>query len=454
MHKLHKNEEARNSGDALSVEVAWFPYMKSTEPESRRLVEVLDDIENGVWRSKVEQLRAIYVKEDKRAEYTEKKERLPSFYISGTASEPKKMRTHSGNIQVDIDHLGERFFALRAKLPNDPHAAAVFTSISGHGIKCVFRIQPLDDPYDKAEHKRAFDAVTAYFKQHYDVTPDPQCKNVNRHCLVSWDSDLYRNGAAEPFEWRSAMRRGDETEEGLSQDTHKTTYTSATTQTTCTTDTTYQVSLQDKLAATKLRAAYRKEHPDEAKLFETLVDRLHPATPGKRNAILVKAVTFLYRAVCPELLRDFMKRAYTLNPGYYGDTLSEHEKQVEAHLGSVQKTYPETLSDMEREFYEAYDPAEQAAFRISRDFAFYTKEVSLPPPLFVCPTNHLATRLRNGGQAGRLIERLRKGGVIEIVEPGAQRTLGFRGKATIYRWCLPYPESAVEKCHGGDSEAV
>ena len=451
MKYLHKNEASSNSENPLEVGVAWFSYMKSTEPDVRRLAEVLDDIRNGRWRREVDALRVIYAEQGKSEAYTKRKEKLPSFYISGTASTAKLMLTHSGLLQVDLDGLGERFSRLRAELENDPHTAAVFTSISGDGIKIAFRLAPLAAPLDKTEHGRAFAAVTAYFEERYGVTPDAQCKNVNRHCLISYDPALFWNEGALPFDWRMffAGKNEGEEEEGLASctpnpsNTSLPSSTSSTSATTPTTDTTYQASVEDKLAGRKLRAEYRKKHPEEAQLFEVLVDRLHPATPGERNGILVKLVTYLYRAVCPSLLRDFATKAHTLNPGFYKDPLSEHQAQVEAHFAAVARSYPESLSEQEREFYQTYNAAEQTAFRIVRDFALYTGQATLPPPLFICPAGHLATRLRNGGQASRLLERLRKDGVIEIAIPGTRRMFGVAGKATVYRWCLSSPPSAV-----------
>jgi hypothetical protein len=41
-------------------------------------------------------------------------------------------------------------------------------------------VEPLNDPLDKAEHKRAFASVTAYIEERYGVMPDPNGTKI-RH---------------------------------------------------------------------------------------------------------------------------------------------------------------------------------------------------------------------------------------------------------------------------------
>jgi len=97
-------QSSSHDREALATDVAWFPYMKSIAPTARRLSEVLDEIQNGKWGEEVARLRAIRADSGKKA-YNREKERLPSFYISGTAATPTKMLTHTGMMQVDLDDL-------------------------------------------------------------------------------------------------------------------------------------------------------------------------------------------------------------------------------------------------------------------------------------------------------------------------------------------------------------
>ena len=114
MKDLHANQASGNHKDALLVEVAWFRYMKATKPKARRLGEVLDDVQSGAWRVQIERLRVIRAAQGEDT-YNREKEKLPSFYMSGKASTPTKMLTHSSVIQVDLDHLSDRLAAVRAR---------------------------------------------------------------------------------------------------------------------------------------------------------------------------------------------------------------------------------------------------------------------------------------------------------------------------------------------------
>ena len=102
----------------MAVKVAWFPSMKSTKPVSRRLEDVLDGIQNGEWQAKIGRLRIILADTGKDA-YNRAKVTLPSFYISGTASTPKEMLTHSGLIQVDLDDLGQQLAPIQINLGSE-----------------------------------------------------------------------------------------------------------------------------------------------------------------------------------------------------------------------------------------------------------------------------------------------------------------------------------------------
>ena len=148
---LHKNAPSINGEDAQTVDVAWFPYMKSTTPEARRFEHVIDDIQNGRWHNDVARLRTILAEKGKDV-YDQEKVGLPSFYVSGTASDPKTMLTHSGLIQVDLDNLSQRLEEARSQVVTNPYAVAAFTSPSGRGLKVILRLDPLDDPLDKNEH--------------------------------------------------------------------------------------------------------------------------------------------------------------------------------------------------------------------------------------------------------------------------------------------------------------
>ena len=449
MKTVQKNEGGGNSGDPLETFVAWFTYMKSKTPAKRRLSRVLDGIQSGVWRADVDRLRVILAERGKAA-YNRKKEKLPSFYLSGTASAPATMLTHSGMVQVDLDGLGEQFAAIRAEVEPDPHAAAVFTSPSGGGLKIAFRLDPFDDPLDKDEHKRAFAAVSAYFVQRYGVTPDPQCKNVNRHCLVSYDPDLFRNPAAIPFDWRNnAPAAGEEEGESSSsktpllQDCNPTRLQDYPTTPHGQPDAETAAST-NALAALKFQRGIEQSAPGLWTQYLRLVERRHEARGGERNATIIRAVPFLYRALSTPTVRLYMEWFYRVNAHIFKDPLESHLGQVDAMLKSVEVTYAAALSSVEREFWGAFDERGRATFRIARDLALFTGPSAPAPPEFFLSGESLAARhgwFRTDGrpqdEAGaRSLRMLVQFHVIGVVAPGRKRIADAKGVPTLYRWLL------------------
>ena len=458
MKKLHKNIAPGNARNALAVQVAWFPFMKSTNPESRPLVDVLDGIQNGEWQAQVDRLRVIRADKGGGA-YNRAKVRLPSFFISGTASSPRALLTHSGLIQVDLDDLDDRLSRIRDEIVADPQVAAVFTSPSGGGLKIVFRLEPLSSPLDRDEHKRAFAAVTAHFEKCYKVTPDQQCKNLNRHCLVSYDPDLFLNPTAIAFNWRNHVFAVGEREKKNSspkppilQDSHPTVLSSCGTSVLPNCHTTPQVravgpaaAVTEALAALKFQHGIEESQPRLWEQYQQLVERRHEARGGKRNATIIEAVPYLYRALSTPTVRLYMEWFYRMNAHVFKDPLEMHMRQVDAMLRNVERTYMAEISITERHFWGALPERGRASFRICRDLAFYSDPKAPPPPEFYLSGETLAMRhglLRNDGrpqdEAGaRDLRLLVQFDIISVTAPGRARSAGVPGVPTRYRWMLP-----------------
>src|SRR5207248_4640270 len=69
---------------------------------------------------------------------------LPAVLWSGHFLErsDKGLQQHSGLLCADLDDLGDQLSEVRAKLRASPYLWAMFTSPTGEGLKCVFRISP------------------------------------------------------------------------------------------------------------------------------------------------------------------------------------------------------------------------------------------------------------------------------------------------------------------------
>jgi hypothetical protein len=193
-------EKGTESSASEGPRVAMFADAFAKEPREAGLDAILESIRTGRWRNVIEPIRHRYA--DVLAEtqdaakakdaIADAKKRVPAFTMSGTANGRREPLTHSGVLQIDLDHLGEGLPALREKLKHDPHVAFGFISPSGDGLKLGLRI-------DGARHGEAFAAAQNYFKTCYGLEIDPAVKDRLRLCFVSNDPDLWRNETAEPL---------------------------------------------------------------------------------------------------------------------------------------------------------------------------------------------------------------------------------------------------------------
>jgi hypothetical protein len=438
---LHKNGTESNGGDALAVKVAWFPYMKSTKPQSRRLAGVLDGIQNGEWRTQVARLRLIRAEKGEDS-YDRAKERLASFYISGMASAPKTMLTHSDLVQVDLDDLDKRLPAIRAAVISDPHIAFLFKSPSGNGLKGAIRLEPLDNPLDDEEHKCAFAAVTARFQTCYGLTPDQSCSNVNRHCLVSYDPDLYRNPNAIPFDWRNhapapgEKRGGDSSLHSLGSLRSPGSLCSLTSLTSVSEGS----DGFDVFDPEPIERAFAQTHPDLARLFRQLLGSRQRPKQRQRNQCTVDISTFLVRAVSERNAMLMQGHWYDLyHQGRFKDSREQHLADAKAQWDNALDRYPQILSAQERRRYLAITSAEmKAAFRILRDCALSPRDE--PPPKFHMSWRQLSIRLGvSSDRAGQIFDAFIVSKIIEQADPPVKYAKGVVPRSTRYRWLLPLP---------------
>lgn len=365
------------------------------------------------------------------------------------------MLSHSGAVQVDLDHLGNRLAVLRTNLVKEPSLAALFLSPSGHGLKLIVRIAELSNPLDKAEHRSAVEAVNFYLSECYGLEPDPSCKNVNRHCLISADASVYSSPDPTPFDWRRYSGRPKGRERGSSSvntpllpssNTAELQYYNTTPHSE---EGTPGPDSRRKLASIAFRRDIEKKFPERWKLYLLLVDRRREARSGERNREIVQSVPFLYRAVSVETVRLFMSWFYRANENFFHSPIETHMQEIEAMLKAVEVSYVTELAPTEQEFWNALGERERDAFRICRDLAFRKSANELPPPLFYLSQENLAERLGlfktsggpQGEAAGRTLRFLTDFGAIGVHIPGLRRATGTAGRATQYKWLLRTPET-------------
>ena len=141
---------------------------------------------------------------------------VPCVFVGGKAQ--KHVARLTGVSMVDFDHIlseklrvkSEKFAAaidtLKQKIINDPHTLLCYTTISGEGLRVLFRYE-LDEAFPLKQqmqfYKKAFAVGNAYYERLVGAKADEKCKNVTRLTVVAHDEAVYYNPQAEVFtaEW-------------------------------------------------------------------------------------------------------------------------------------------------------------------------------------------------------------------------------------------------------------
>jgi hypothetical protein len=115
------------------------------------------------------------------------KTRLPAVMWSGRfrsrrSNDSDRLLQHSGLLCADLDELGNRITEVRKELVKSPHLWALFTSPTGDGLKCVFRVSA-----DAAKHSGSFRAVEQHVRELSGIQIDRSCSDVARLCFLSHD---------------------------------------------------------------------------------------------------------------------------------------------------------------------------------------------------------------------------------------------------------------------------
>ena len=124
------------------------------------------------------------------------------FFDGGKGKENIKGLT--GLSMVDFDHISpsgplkeEKLSALRNKIAGDPHTVMCYTTISGNGLRIIFRYEQPQSKTDGVgdhvfeQYKAAFYAGNAYYEKLLGMKADMQCKNITRLSGIAHDPDVF-----------------------------------------------------------------------------------------------------------------------------------------------------------------------------------------------------------------------------------------------------------------------
>ena len=132
----------------------------------------------------------------------------------------KHIVEYTGLSLVDIDHIpAERMSEVLALVRGDEHTLLAYTTLSGQGLRVLFRYEASPNPSQGGElvtamsespllgrgkgeaafYKHAFAEGNKYYEDLVGLPTDGQCKNIGRISTIAYDENLYYNPEAVPF---------------------------------------------------------------------------------------------------------------------------------------------------------------------------------------------------------------------------------------------------------------
>ena len=159
-----------------------------------------------------------YASQGNAAAADKEKSSCPCFSVAVRFQGGKRKRHICGWTSVglvDIDHLEKAALPeLLKRIVADPHTLLTYTTISGAGIRILYRVEhdentlqksvasPLDeDAYlaSEAHYRAAFLLANDYYARLLGVECDLKCKNATRLSGLAHDEHLFFNPDAVPF---------------------------------------------------------------------------------------------------------------------------------------------------------------------------------------------------------------------------------------------------------------
>ncbi len=166
--------------------ISHYNSIYTKQADDVELTSFLEGVRTGKWQDIVLQVRATPDKEER----DKKKKSAPLVTISGQFTDRKDeaLTAHSGFIAIDIDNI-DNPEETKKLIQADSYIYAAFTSISGHGLCLIVRI-------DGTRHADAFNGIASYLYHTYQLIVDQSGKNVSRARFISYDPWIHINTKA------------------------------------------------------------------------------------------------------------------------------------------------------------------------------------------------------------------------------------------------------------------
>ena len=131
----------------------------------------------------------------------------------------KDITRMTGLSMVDVDHVNNHTNEQKIAINElfelvcaDPHTFLCYRTISGDGLRILFRYEVNDQDdleQQKCYYRKVFACGNDYYAGRYGLTYDGKCKNVGRTSILAHDAEAYYHPEAVPFTLREVQEMAD-----------------------------------------------------------------------------------------------------------------------------------------------------------------------------------------------------------------------------------------------------
>lgn len=182
--------------DLLEKKVSYQENTWSEVSFDTTIESILSDIKSDKHKAQVENLREQLGKGNKDY-YDNHKKKLPAVTFSATFEVKRtgaNLKNYNPIIVIDIDKLDElQLKKTYEHLNNDEYVISFWRSPSNNGFKGLISI---DYQFENSEididtkHKSAFNKLSIYFIEKYNIELDKSGNDITRLCFLSYDNNL------------------------------------------------------------------------------------------------------------------------------------------------------------------------------------------------------------------------------------------------------------------------
>lgn len=165
--------------------------------ENKSLDSIAQDIINGKYKALILEIRNL-LDIGQKEEADIKKKKLPAFTPSGRFKDRrivKNLEEYSGYVHLDFDNIpSESLLTYKEKINTIPYTRFSFISPSGNGLKVFIQTDS-----NLENHSITYKQIQSFYESELGIQADGACKDINRLCFFSYDSNAYFNQNSKTF---------------------------------------------------------------------------------------------------------------------------------------------------------------------------------------------------------------------------------------------------------------